>query len=326
MCRKVILGVLVLLALSSGALARDTSSNNSKQKVILIVGVLDYNAFHDSDVDSLERYLSDLIPDHKIIKIIEKTMIAPIPRIHIKVTDNLAEQIKNLISSSDYEITHLILLDHGNTDLNGKASITNFKFLGGLSEVGVTPIFKKIFEPLSGKFSKDAFVMLESCSTACGPVATSEKRMKAMMDFFKISNGSVFGAHRDMVPHAYEAGFRFQQVRENLLDYKFIMWPVIGSALSQLIYVDKFDGTYSLSRFVATVVGSYLASQIYMYFSSMSRDNSDRFNLGYLYKFNNNQIDKIYDLHPYKNQDELYLKVQPQNIIKEFNSCNFLFH
>lgn len=322
MFKKTVLGVLVLLVLSSRALASDTLL---KQKAIVIVSAMDYIAFNESDVETLVRYFNTILPDHKIIQIAQRTVFSKaIPLNSREVEKGFSEQVKEKITA-DYEITHLVIMDHGNSDTTSKPPITTFKNLGSFTEVGVSPKFRRIFEPLVGKFSDNAFIMMESCLTTCGPLANTQKRIKSIMDFFQIKSGTIFGAYKSMAPHGFESGYKREKIRENVLNPIYMMAAVVMGVVSQVDILANHADTLNLTAMGLATFGAYTSLQAYLYWAEGRDDRSDKLNWGYLFKFKESKIDKIFDLHPHRNQDQLFLSLRPKQVKTEFNACNSLF-
>src|SRR5438132_192013 len=109
----VVKGILfVLLALGSGAHARDTSIEQNQKKVILVVSILDNIAFTDADVSSLQRYIKNILPDHELIHVTATFTdhSRPMPGDYKYIRQKIRDQIKEKIHP-DQIITHLVLMD-----------------------------------------------------------------------------------------------------------------------------------------------------------------------------------------------------------------------
>jgi hypothetical protein len=318
--------LFVLLALSSGAHARDTS----KEKAVVIVSVLDGEAFTPADTESLKRYIATILPNHKVINISETTWreyIGPaMDREVTRVRASIKLQIETQVLPK-YEITHLILMDHGHTGHNvNKAGQleSSFKFMGSVSSEDADEYFKELFQPMVGKFSKDAFVMLESCETVCDSLDGSQQRMKALMNYFKIPNGTIFGAYQGMVSLGYDVRFHLEHMYSYMKHPGFLFCSFSLGLFSQIPNLSA-DSSIDVGQTLAVMFGAHIIIPVFMKTFAYLSNKFGSVNWGYLYKMKAGAIEKIYQLHPYKNKDELYLKKDPIKFKTEIYTCNSLF-
>lgn len=331
----------MLQALSPKASARDTSLNNeTKTKTVVVVSILDHAAFTEADVQSLERFVRNLLPDHDFIHATQSIpytwgrVIAPnvMKGVREGIRNQLIEQLK-----PHHEISHLILMDHGNTDFSHRETqeskdtetrtaetSTIFRYLSTFGEKNVDKQFRYIFDPLVGRFSNNAFVMLESCLTMCSDLWISQKRAKTLMSFFKIKNGTLFGSYQEMVSVGYESRFHFEQALQNLKNPVFIGIAVaIGVALN---FENILNNSFDISTFlIAAGLSDMAIAVIYKTFAYF-HEKSRTANWGYLYKFKNSQLEQVYNLEPYSNKNNLFLHAKPEFIRGNFGRCGSLFH
>lgn len=326
-------GILVLLALGTlmvqpGKVHASNSSlpapENSKH-IILIVSVTDDIAFTEADTDSLKRYLNKILPKHEIIHVNAFTSVvfSNIAQPHQieEVRESIENQIKEKISTQS-KISHLILMDHGNTNW-GENTKSIFKFLGTFGKDGADKDFKRLFDPLIGKFTSDAFVMIEACSTVCDGAIESQNRIQALMNYFKIKNGTVFGAYQEMLSMGYEARFHIEQIVGRMKSVPFIFASLSFGLTSQASVIN--GGTFNITEFVLATLGTSVALPAGMKIISYIKEKSKTVNWGFLYKFKDYNVIKSYDLNPYENQKDLYLKLEPRKFKAEIFTCASLF-
>lgn len=121
---------------------------------------------------------------------------------------NLSEQVKNLEISGKLlptdTISYLIISTHGGTrtPLFFSSSQTELKNLGSFSESSVSKEIQNIFDPIKNRFSKNLSIILDSCSTLCGPKKKAANRAKALLDYFNAPNGTLIGAVTPVNPEA----------------------------------------------------------------------------------------------------------------------------
>lgn len=318
-------GILfVLLALSSGAHARDTSSENQK-KTILVVSVLDDIALTEADISSFQRYVGKIFPEHQLIHVTATYdgYSRPLPHDYKYIREKIKSQMAEKILPNQI-ITHLVIMDHGNTSIdNAEERATLFRFLGGIDAKTVDETFKEIFNPLVGRFSSDAFVMLEACSTVCDSLYWSQERVQVLMNYFKIKNGTLFGAYQEMLSMGYEFYFQFSQIKTRMKSFPFIFTSMSLALASQIHNVMSGSVNFgeALTYGLVTHVVAPTVMKIFAYF----KEKTETVNWGYLYKLKNGFVEKIYDLNPYENQNELFLKLEPKKVKAIHNSCYLLF-
>lgn len=326
---RIFKGVLVLLALGSG-LARTNASDTllEKQKIILVVSVLDSVAFTENDIESLRRYIKKTLPEHKIIHVNShaSSVFSGFPNKNEieRVREDLHDQMKQKISDN-HEITHLFIMDHGNTIGRGNSSKTRFRFMSTIGISGISYVFKEIFKPTVGKYSDNAFVMLESCLTMCGSLSDSQKRAKTLMDYLGIKNGTLFGSYQSMISVGYELGFYLKSGNGIIKNPIMISTGLFLSLIPQVMSLADghgFDVLEYLAMFSTFEIGSVTMVKIFNYISK----NSPNLNWGYLFKMKNSEVEKVFDINPYKNKHELLLKRDPQKVKNILNTCNLLFH
>jgi hypothetical protein len=77
---------------------------------------------------------------------------------------------------------------------------SNYTALGMLKEDTVKS-FHSLMNPLKNKFSKSPIIFFESCSIACGPIDTVDRRMKSLMTFLGVQNATIYAAKQSYVNH-----------------------------------------------------------------------------------------------------------------------------
>lgn len=324
-------GILVLLAMSSTAFASDTSSeinqkHSKKEQVILLVSVMDEAAFYQEDAESLERYTKKILPHHKFIHIStysSKEFRNPLTHQLNSVREEIIGQMKTKILPH-HEITHFIIMDHGNTHFE-KYPSTGFRYLGFFDEKELSRGFKSVFSHLVGKFSDNPMIMLESCSTSCDGVGSSEKRMKLFLDYFQIKNATLFSAYVEMISMGYDLKYHLQHVTGKMSSAGFISSALLLGVLTQapaFLDHEPLNLTLFAASLLGVDVGLPLITKIYGYI----RDRMMGYNWGYLYNFKKGNLTKAYQLDPHKNLNEMYLKLTPKTFKKEMNTCTALFN
>ena len=320
-------GILVLLALSSWAHAGNTSLELPiKKQIVLVVAVLDDAAFNDADIDSLRRYIKKTLPKHELVLVIEKTSVLysniPIVSERIEIRERIKKQILEKVLP-EHEITHLIIMDHGNTTLERNPS-TSLKFFGTFNEDRVSPVFKNIFDSIVGRFSNNAFVMFEACSAVCDGLPSSEARIKTLMDYFKIENGRVFAAYQGMLSVGYELGFHLSQFLGRIKSPVFI-GPALAIGLITQIDVLLSGAQFNILEFLGGTLAVDVALPLVVKALSYVKEKISSLNWGYLYTLKNSVISHIYELNPYNNKEALYLKLEPQDFKIKTVTCSGLF-
>lgn len=105
------------------------------------------------------------------------------------ISDLIEHHTKNI-----QKINYLIISTHGNSYQLENDSYTALEHVGLVYESGPNSEFTTTFSSIRGKTSKDLKIVLDSCSTFCGPKKESIKRAKAILDFFNAPDGSIYGA------------------------------------------------------------------------------------------------------------------------------------
>lgn len=312
--------LFVLLALSLCGSRASASNTLFTQKTVVVISVLDQVAFSDTDVESFNRYVKRILPQHEVIQVsTNASFFTSEETIKDQVRENIKSQIQSKIKAR-HLITHLIIMDHGSTDLKPTGNATSLRHLGAFNENEVNPEFKEIFDPLVGKFSKNAFVFIESCSTVCDELKSSQKRIQNLMKYFNIPEGRVFAAYQDMVSVGYDFKFHLEQVGVRIKHPAFYLAGAVLGFSSQLPLND-FNVVEALvmsaGATAALSVGVKIYGHIKIFFHKV--------NWGYLYQFRKGTLFQISSLNPYHNKDELFLNrdIRKSNVI--VYSCRLLF-
>lgn len=329
-------GILVLLALStlvfqSTKVHAGNSSSTQEvpaiKPIVLIISVVDGVAFTEADTDSLKRYLKKILPRNDIIHINAVTSVEfsniPLPHQIIEVRKNIEAQIKEKISDRS-KISHLVLMDHGNTSLDKNAR-TIFRYLGTFGVDGGDKAFRKIFDPLVGRFTNDATLVMESCSTVCDGVKESQNRIQVLMNYFKIKSGTVFGAYHDMLSEGYEMGFYLKQAGGQIV-HPYTLIAALQIALATQIDVLFTSSHFSILEFTAAFLGTTVIAPAIAKFVNYLNKKMDKYNWGFLYKFRSGNLDRVYDVNYYENKNDLFLKLNPNRFKGQIFTCSSLFN
>lgn len=86
----------------------------------------------------------------------------------------------------DHNISHLIISTHGNTIDEKGVKVTDLDLIGKIGPDKLDSEAVKFFKPLVGRFSRDAKVLFNSCSTFCGTDNEVKARAQTFMNALKI--------------------------------------------------------------------------------------------------------------------------------------------
>ncbi len=316
-------GILfVLLALCSCGSWANASGTFLKQEVVVVVSVLDQMAFSDADTRSFKRYIKQILPHHELIHIVANASLRlPSEKTKIQIREKLMLQIKNKIKSN-HIITHLVIMDHGSTEISKEGNFSHLRYLGSFNETAVQKNFQEIFNPLVGRFSPGAFVMLEACSTVCDSDSESQKRIHTLMKYFKIPNGRVFAAYQDMVSVGYDLKFHLEQVGYRLKHPALLVSGLVIGFASQFGKLSNFN----FAEMVALAIGSNVALSVGLKLYGFIKTFSEKVNWGYLYQFQDGFIRRVQNLNPYTQMNKLYDEKHRAQTKVTSVSCKMLFH
>jgi len=214
-------------------------------------------------------------------------------------------------------------MDHGNTSFD-KSPSTTFRYLGSFGSDGGDKAFKKIFGSLVGKFTNDATVVMESCSTVCDGVKESQERIQQLMNYFKIKNGTVFGAYHDMLSEGYEKGFYLQQMGKQIV-HPYTLIAALQIALATQIDVLFTSNHFSFLEVAAMFLGTSIVAPAVAKLVNYLNNKMDKSNWGFLYKFKSGNLEKVYDVNYYESKNDLYLNLTPSKSKRQIFTCSSLF-
>ena len=105
-----------------------------------------------------------------------------------EVHRRLSEAVANL-DLGEGKIRLFVLDAHG----NGGFHYTDLNEVGEVFSSGVSPRAQKVLNPLRGRFTPDARVVLYGCSTLNGDRAQALRRAESLMKYLGVTDGALFG-------------------------------------------------------------------------------------------------------------------------------------
>lgn len=211
----------------------------TSQKVALDIYVADEVAFRSQHAFYMKDVFARLYPQIQYRQVIVSRSMMGLNE--EKTRRDLKEQIQNALAPND-SIEFLILDTHGNTILENSNDVTTLGAIGHIGPDGVDAHFDEIFSSIRHRAEPDLTVLLNSCSTFCGPPAKSEKRALAFLDYFSAPHGRIYGAYVKEVDNVYldPVGFKLKAL---LPSWKIYLTTValFGSAFAT---GTLFDGNF----------------------------------------------------------------------------------
>src|SRR5690606_20865412 len=119
-------------------------------------------------------------------------------------------------------------------------------------------------------------------------------------------------------------GYHLEQLAHRLKHPVFVgIGVAVGIAVN---FENILQGSFDFSNFL--LAAGFTDFAIAGIFKTLGyfHDKTDKVNWGYLYKFRNSNLERIYHLEPYDNKRSLFLKAEPQKALHTFSRCGSLFH
>ena len=118
------------------------------------------------------------------------------------------EEVQKLLAkvlNSDEMISHLIINTHGNFGLSkdGDYSVTKLVGMGRIFSSGPDHAFDVFFRPIQTRLLEGAAIVLDSCLVFAGPVEQVVSRAQALLDYFGLKKGRVFGPDVLQLPYVW---------------------------------------------------------------------------------------------------------------------------
>jgi hypothetical protein len=236
------------------------------------------------------------LPDHRIENVVVQGPTGA--RTEDDVRRELLEGIKRIPLAPGDAITHLVIETHGDTvDENGK-TMSVLAEIGRFGAEGVTPEFEEIFSPLKGRLEPNANVVLNSCSTMCGPRDDAARRSQALLRYFGVTNGSLYGAvvSEMQIANGYKDHFNWREwitLRKTLV----LSLPLAGAVASAAGLVAG-DGSMVGHLAGVSLFALPFADRIGTWLGIV--------NSGLIFRFRDGKVETVQSVDRLRNRDEIY--------------------
>ena len=181
--------IVFWLALGAGP-ASSYVGSIARADVVLQISRVDHHAILPERVWAQRVWLGRLYPGARVLRV---TVTAPRPEAQTdasvaRVADEVRAGLRALDLRGD-RVRLLILNGHG----AGGDHFGGLEELGEFYAAGPGPKFREVFGSLRGRFARDARVVLLGCDTFAGERSRVIARAEALMRYFDIPEGSIFG-------------------------------------------------------------------------------------------------------------------------------------
>jgi hypothetical protein len=295
-------------AIARGPATSQSATPVAARKVALHISFLDNTAFTQSSMDETDEFIRATLPDLKLISV--KTVLPRLFARTLRARLEIQKQIRAQLAPDDL-ITHLILDTHGNTlkDENDETElITTLAHVGHVSSKAGDKDFRSFFKFLKGRLAPDATVVLNSCSTLCGPEEPASARAKMLLKELGIPNGQIYGAvvNEVDVPGAL---VRKGSLIRSFTDWRqFKLYAVVSSALSIPLAISASPDNHLHAAEIAVLgtAGFATTIQLAIPFVKKAIARIQDVNRGRLLIFKNGKIVSNVEVKKYDDKLEIY--------------------
>lgn len=171
-------------------------AQGDRHSVVLYIFVEDGQAFTREGRELMLNFLQTSLPGKRIalVKAQSRRFFANEKVVHHSVVTQLEKSL-----NPGETISHLIIATHGSTLASSGSSQTLLQSLGRFDASGADQELKQVLKPLQNRFATDAHVILDSCSTMCGPAPEAAARAAAFMKEIGAPDGTLYGATNNEV-------------------------------------------------------------------------------------------------------------------------------
>jgi hypothetical protein len=173
---------------------------SASQKIALDIFLSDQVAFRSQHAYYMKDVFARLFPDIEYRQIVVSNSLIGFNKQATR--QEIQKELQTVLKPNE-QIQFLILDTHGNTVESQGRLVTTLGTLGQVGPDGVDGNFDEIFRPIQNRAAPDLTILMNSCSTFCGPPEESQKRAQAFLDYFSAPHGRIYGAYVKEVDNIY---------------------------------------------------------------------------------------------------------------------------
>jgi hypothetical protein len=270
--------------------ARATSVTEPKE-IALHLAVIDHMAFSEAAFAEVDTFIRENL--HSVTLKSLKVETSVVHSDHEQLRAELLKQLELAISPED-RITHLIIDTHGDTH----EGFTKLAVLGKFNSRGGDVDLRALLAPLRGHVAPDVTIVLNSCSTLCGPDAAD--RVRGLLADLEAPNAQIYGSTTPEVerPGALIGRRQWLAYFGDLAQLK--LFTALGVALGvPLAYASD-------SPYVASIAGA--SASLYLITAALKAGLA-RFgavNLGRIFTYRNGSLIEDRSVEKYEARYEIY--------------------
>ncbi len=208
------------------------AANSYARSTAVNIGIFDGVALEESGIKSVTAFLQENLPCTKVIEISTPGPFRK-PKDQSGIRQELVRQMQEKLDADDL-ITHLVINTHAATKMENNSTFISLRYMGRVFSGGVDKEFAEAFAPLRGRMAQDASITFNSCKTFCGEAADAGNRAKAILDYLRVKDGSIYGAEtfEMLLPGDLSSKFALGEMIPNW-DYTRMALPIsFGFALA----------------------------------------------------------------------------------------------
>lgn len=155
------------------------------KEIALHLAVVDHMAFSEAAVAEVDQFIRETLPQLTLKSLKVEASVFHSDRERLR--QDLLKQLETALGPTD-RITHLIVDTHGDTH----DGFTKLAVLGNFNAGGGDSSLRELLAPLKGHVAPDVTIVLNSCSTLCGPDAA--ERVRGLLNDLEAPDAQVYGS------------------------------------------------------------------------------------------------------------------------------------